>query len=149
VLCTGSIWLRIGTSGGLLWTRRWTFGFHKMLGSSWVAAQLAASQDGLSSMKLVTAWDCVTWKLGADEAQPSTWCPSLAHPSAPRGSRFSPRRTGRSWTTPVRPITLRSGWGPVAALCTCDRLQHSQQMKQQFVIKIQWTHVYTKQYRPK
>jgi hypothetical protein len=46
----GSIWLRIGTSGGLLWTRLWTFGFHKTLGSSWVAAQLAASQEGLSSM---------------------------------------------------------------------------------------------------
>jgi hypothetical protein len=39
----GFIWLRIGTSGG-------PFGFHKMLGSSWVAAQLAASQEGLSSM---------------------------------------------------------------------------------------------------
>jgi hypothetical protein len=25
-------------------------GFHKMLGSSWVAAQLAASEEGLSSM---------------------------------------------------------------------------------------------------
>jgi hypothetical protein len=52
---SGLIRLRIGTSGGLLWTRWWTFGFHKMLGSSWVAAQLAASQDGLSSMKLVAA----------------------------------------------------------------------------------------------
>jgi hypothetical protein len=40
------IWLRIGTSGRLLWT----FGFHIMLGSSWVGAQLAASQEGLSSM---------------------------------------------------------------------------------------------------
>jgi hypothetical protein len=46
----GLIWLRIGTSGGLLWTQKWTFGFHKMLGSSWVAEQLAASQEGLSSM---------------------------------------------------------------------------------------------------
>jgi hypothetical protein len=43
------ICLRIGTSGGLLWIRLWAFGFHKMLGSSWVAAQLAASQEGLSS----------------------------------------------------------------------------------------------------
>jgi hypothetical protein len=39
--------LRITTSGGGL---LWTFGFHKKLGSSWVAAQLAASQEGLSSM---------------------------------------------------------------------------------------------------
>jgi hypothetical protein len=49
----GLIWLRIGNSRGLLWTRQWTFGFHKMLGSSWVAAQLAASQEGLSS---VSGW---------------------------------------------------------------------------------------------
>jgi hypothetical protein len=33
-----------------LWTWQWTFGFHKVLGSSWVAEQLAASQEGLSSM---------------------------------------------------------------------------------------------------
>jgi hypothetical protein len=26
---TGFIWLRIETSGGLLWTRQWTFKFHK------------------------------------------------------------------------------------------------------------------------
>jgi hypothetical protein len=50
---TASIWLRIRTSGGLLWTRQWTFGFHKILGSSWVAAQLAASQEEFSSMKLL------------------------------------------------------------------------------------------------
>jgi hypothetical protein len=29
---TGSIWLRVGTGGGLLWIRWWTFEFHKMLG---------------------------------------------------------------------------------------------------------------------
>jgi hypothetical protein len=46
----GLIWLRIGTSGGLLRKRWWTFVFHKMLGSFWVAAQLAASEKGLSSM---------------------------------------------------------------------------------------------------
>jgi hypothetical protein len=46
----GLIWLRIGTSERLLWTRQCTFCFHKMLGSSWVAAQLTASQEGLSSM---------------------------------------------------------------------------------------------------
>jgi hypothetical protein len=51
---TGLIWFRIGTSGGLLYTRQWTFGFHKMLGSSWAATQLAASQEGLSSKKLVS-----------------------------------------------------------------------------------------------
>jgi hypothetical protein len=36
---TESIWLRIVTSGERLWTRYWTFGFCKMLGSSWVPAQ--------------------------------------------------------------------------------------------------------------
>jgi hypothetical protein len=46
----GSICLRIGTGGGLLWTRWWTSGFHKMLGGSRAAAQLAAPQEGLSSM---------------------------------------------------------------------------------------------------
>jgi hypothetical protein len=28
----GFIWLRIGTCVGLVWTRQWTFGFHKILG---------------------------------------------------------------------------------------------------------------------
>jgi hypothetical protein len=46
----GSIWPRIGTGGGLMWLRWWTSGFRKMLGSSRVAAQLAASQEGLSSV---------------------------------------------------------------------------------------------------
>jgi hypothetical protein len=47
------IWLRIGTSGGLLWTRYWTFVFHKMLGSSWVAVQFASPEEGRSSLSLV------------------------------------------------------------------------------------------------
>jgi len=25
---TGCIWFRVGTSGWLLWTRQWTFGFY-------------------------------------------------------------------------------------------------------------------------
>jgi hypothetical protein len=44
------IWLRIEISGGLLWTRYWTFGFRKMLGSSWGAAQLDHPKGGLSSV---------------------------------------------------------------------------------------------------
>jgi hypothetical protein len=48
---TGWIWLRIGASGGSYeHGNEWTFGFYKVLGSSWVIAQLAASQEGLSSM---------------------------------------------------------------------------------------------------
>jgi hypothetical protein len=50
VVWIGLILLRIGTNGGLLWTRYWTFGFRKMLESSWVAAKLAAPQEGLSSV---------------------------------------------------------------------------------------------------
>jgi hypothetical protein len=46
----GLKWLIIETGGRLLWTRYWTFGFHKMLGSSWVAEQLVAPQEGLSSV---------------------------------------------------------------------------------------------------
>jgi hypothetical protein len=57
----GSIWLRIGTGGRLMWTRWWNSEFHKMLGSSRVAAQLAASQEGLSSM---SEWGIATF----------TWC---------------------------------------------------------------------------
>jgi hypothetical protein len=53
---TGSIWLRIWTNGGLLWTRWWTFRLLKMLGSSWVATQLAASQVGLSSVSELRFW---------------------------------------------------------------------------------------------
>jgi hypothetical protein len=41
---TGWIWLRIGTSGGLCEH------FNKMLGSSWISAQLATSQEVLSSV---------------------------------------------------------------------------------------------------
>jgi hypothetical protein len=57
MLWTGSIRLRIRTIGGLLWTRWWTFGFLKMLGSSWEAAQLAASQEELCSVSnLLLLW---------------------------------------------------------------------------------------------
>jgi hypothetical protein len=47
-------WLRIGTNRGIFRTRKRTFGFHKMLGSSWVVAQLAVSQEGLISEQLFT-----------------------------------------------------------------------------------------------
>jgi hypothetical protein len=68
----GLIWLRIGTSGGLLWTRCWNFGFHKMLGSSWVAAQLLAPQEGLGSVsKLVSKWVKLTETL--QESIVSNW----------------------------------------------------------------------------
>jgi len=34
---TGLIWIRTGTGGGRLWMRRWSRGFHKMRGISWLA----------------------------------------------------------------------------------------------------------------
>ena len=46
---TGLICLRIGKGGGLLWTRQWTFGLHKMLGVSRPAEELWTSQKGLCS----------------------------------------------------------------------------------------------------
>ena len=51
---TGSIWLRIGTGGGHLGLRQYTFGFHKMRGISWLAENLLASQEGLCSAEWVS-----------------------------------------------------------------------------------------------
>ena len=48
---TGSSWLSIVTSGGLLWLRWWTFGFHKMRGISWLDANRLAIQEGLYSVE--------------------------------------------------------------------------------------------------
>lgn len=49
------IWLRIGSSGGPLYTRQqlMNFGFYKIQGISRLALQLAASEEGLSSGELV------------------------------------------------------------------------------------------------
>jgi hypothetical protein len=56
---TGWIWLRIGASGGFFWAYHSTFGFHKMLRNCWVAEELVVSQEGLSSMELVSCFLCV------------------------------------------------------------------------------------------
>jgi hypothetical protein len=43
---TGFGWLRIESSGGLLWTRWWTFGFHKesrLLFTRWVTISFSKS----------------------------------------------------------------------------------------------------------
>ena len=47
----GSIRLRIGTGGGHLWMRWWSFGFRKMWGISWIAENRLASQEGLCCME--------------------------------------------------------------------------------------------------
>jgi hypothetical protein len=47
------LWLKIGTGDRLLWRRKWTFGFYKMWGISWVDEERLASQKGLCSKELV------------------------------------------------------------------------------------------------
>jgi hypothetical protein len=49
----GLIWLSVGTSSGLLWTRWWTSGFIKIREISWLAEALLAFQEGLFCMELV------------------------------------------------------------------------------------------------
>jgi hypothetical protein len=60
---TGSIWLRIGTVGELLWMRLWTFEFHKMRGNSWVAQDVLPSQEALCSMEQVSKQAPIVIKL--------------------------------------------------------------------------------------
>jgi hypothetical protein len=68
---TGLIWLKIGTGGGHLWMRLWTFGFHKMWGISWVAEELVASQEGLCSLELISRGPF------ASESNVASWRPML------------------------------------------------------------------------
>jgi hypothetical protein len=51
VLWSGLIWLRIGTGGGFCEHGNEPSVFVNFVGSSCVAAKLAASREGLSSMK--------------------------------------------------------------------------------------------------
>ena len=52
----GQIWLRIWTSGGLLWTRQRTLGFHKIRGIFWLVEELSASKIGS------TTWCWLPWR---------------------------------------------------------------------------------------
>jgi hypothetical protein len=51
---TMSVWFRIGTSVGLLWTRWLTFRFHKRSRIYWLTERLLAFEEGLCSMKFVS-----------------------------------------------------------------------------------------------
>lgn len=50
-VCTGFIWLRIGSHGWLLWTRQWIFGFHEKLEISRLDLQLSISQNEMCCME--------------------------------------------------------------------------------------------------
>jgi hypothetical protein len=58
---TASVWLRMETSGWLLLSRQWTFGFHKMWVISWLTNWLLSSQEWVCSMELLVGWliDCL------------------------------------------------------------------------------------------
>jgi hypothetical protein len=61
------IGLRIGTSGGFMRARYWTFGFHEGQGISWLAEWLLSFQEGLCSMEwishLATLMNFSRWSL--------------------------------------------------------------------------------------
>lgn len=44
-VCTGFIWLGVGSNCRLLWTRKWIFGFHERWIISWPAARLSARRE--------------------------------------------------------------------------------------------------------
>jgi hypothetical protein len=54
------IWIRIEISGGLLGTQQLSFGFHNILGTSRVAAELVASQEGFDSIVVVSYYLMIT-----------------------------------------------------------------------------------------
>jgi len=54
---------RTGTGGELLWMRKWTFGFHKMRGISWLAEELLHFQEGVFSMELAIMY-CISLRRG-------------------------------------------------------------------------------------
>ena len=53
--CTGLIWLRIRTSGGLLWPWWCTCSFHNIWWVSWQSEKLLAFEEGLYSMEYSTS----------------------------------------------------------------------------------------------
>jgi hypothetical protein len=55
MIWTGLVWLRIGTSGGLLGTQQCTFGFSKLVRNPGEIERLAVSEE-LISMELVIGW---------------------------------------------------------------------------------------------
>jgi len=58
----GFIWLRIGTSGGILWIRQWTFEFQERRGISWLAEWLLVSRGRIWFMEFFLNLVCVCEK---------------------------------------------------------------------------------------
>ena len=57
---TGLIWLMTGASGGLLWSRKWNFGFQTTLGISWLYDELTAfSRRALLSLVVINSVCCM------------------------------------------------------------------------------------------
>jgi hypothetical protein len=104
MVCTGCIWRSIGTSGGLLWTRKWHFGFHKWRGISWLAEWFLASQ-GLCSMVLIgwlVGWlvnqsfsqlFCILWPLRGKWFLPRPFLPPVPSLWPTFGSMYNDKHT--------------------------------------------------------
>jgi hypothetical protein len=101
-----------------MWIRWWTSGFHKMLGSSRVAAQLAASQEGLSSLSEWVITDTVTSQnidLSSGDTLCSNRCGALRvawHTVRWRPTYFTaPKQSERCMWVSWRHTALRVGIG--------------------------------------
>jgi hypothetical protein len=102
MMWAGLVCLKIGTSGGFLWIRYWTFGFHKLLGN-YVSKQLGISRVVLSSMELVYMplyyrWYNMQQKIfmGVKDA----WCVMLTI-SLPSLSRCQENMVAWTYQTPM------------------------------------------------
>jgi hypothetical protein len=111
----------IGTGDRLLWTRQWTFGFHKMRGISWLAEELLASQKGFIYMQLITtprkrtsggeAWEILTM-----------WCSFNLLPLPPPRSPHTSSSVGIAFHyTPLLSLSLSLSLLPLKSNSVIDR----------------------------
>jgi hypothetical protein len=73
---TGFGWLRIGSGGGLLWTRWWTFGFRKKTGyflMSWVTISFSNNILHHGVSEWVSEWVSKCLCTAFSRTFPSTW----------------------------------------------------------------------------
>jgi len=105
-LCIRFIWLTIGSSGGVSWIQKLTFGFQKGQKLSWLAEQLSASEEGLCSMQLVlykVILKFPNWPPGARTANGTALCHYmlLYRYSASQSSEFCRHNPLRCFSTSV------------------------------------------------